>query len=288
MSRGILLCSDLDRTLLPNGPQPESSGARERFTAVAARPEVTLVYVTGRHRELVQLAIDNYCLPQPDYVIGDVGSSLFAVTSRGWQLQQDWHEEIAPDWAGLQHEQIHALLADIRTLRLQENAKQNTWKLSYYVPLYADNMELLEMIRRRLEGHAVNASLIWSVDEPAAIGLLDILPASANKLHAIEFLRSRNGFSYADTLFAGDSGNDLSVLASAIPAVLVANASQEVREAALREAEAQGHADALYIASGGYLGMNGNYSAGVLEGLVHFMPHAGAWVVGPEITEHKV
>jgi len=279
MSGGILLCSDLDRTLLPNGPQPESPGARERFSAVAERPDVTLVYVTGRHRELVQQAIDNYCLPLPDYVIGDVGSSVFAVAAAGWELQRDWQAEIAPDWAGLQHDEIHALLADIRSLRLQPTARQNTWKLSYYVPLYANNVALLAEIRQRLEKHAVNASLIWSVDEPAAIGLLDILPASANKLHAIEFLRTTNGFSYADTLFAGDSGNDLSVLASAIPAVLVANASPEVREAALREAARQGHADALYIARGGYLGMNGNYSAGLLEGLAHFMPHASTWAV---------
>ena len=282
MSRGILLCSDLDRTLLPNGPQPESPGARERFAAVATRPEVTLVYVTGRHLELIQQAINNYCLPLPDYVIGDVGSSLFAVTPDGWQLREDWEQEIAPDWAGLRHAEVHALLADIPTLRLQEIAKQNTWKLSYYVPLYTDNVALLDAVGQRLERHAVNASLIWSVDEPAAIGLLDILPASANKLHAIEFLRTRNGFSYADTLFAGDSGNDLSVLASAIPAVLVANASPEVREAALREAAVQGHADALYIARGGYLGMNGNYSAGLLEGLAHFMPHAGALIASQE------
>jgi HAD superfamily hydrolase (TIGR01484 family) len=285
MTRGILLCSDLDRTLLPNGPQPESPGSREYFSAVAERPEVTLVYVTGRHRELVEQAIENYCLPRPDYVIGDVGSSLFAITPHDWQLQQDWQEEIAPDWAGMQHDEIHTLLAGIRVLRLQETAKQNTWKLSYYVPLYADNVALLDEIRERLEHHAVNASLIWSVDEPAAVGLLDILPASANKLHAIEFLRARNGFSYADTLFAGDSGNDLSVLASAIPAVLVANASQEVREAALREAQAQGHADALYIARGGYLGMNGNYSAGLLEGLAHFMPHTTTWVAGKEAEQ---
>jgi len=278
MSCGILLCSDLDRTLLPNGPQPESPGARERFAAIAEQTDVTLVYVTGRHRELVQQAIDIYCLPLPDYVIGDVGSSLFTVTADGWELRKDWQEEIAPDWAGLQHPEIHGLLVDIRLLRLQPTAKQNTWKLSYFVPLYADHMALLAEIGQRLERHAVNASLIWSVDEPASIGLLDILPASANKLHAIEFLRTRNGFSYADTLFAGDSGNDLSVLASAIPAVLVANASPEVREAALREAAAQGHADALYIARGGYLGMNGNYSAGLLEGLAHFMPHASAMV----------
>jgi hypothetical protein len=31
----------------------------------------------------------------------------------------------------------------------------------------------------------------------------------------------------------------------------------------------------LYLPRGNYLGMNGNYAAGVLEGLVHFIPETG-------------
>ena len=67
MDRRLLLCTDLDRTLLPNGPQPESPGARMRFARLAARPEVTLVYVTGRHRKLVEKVIGLYRLPLPDF-----------------------------------------------------------------------------------------------------------------------------------------------------------------------------------------------------------------------------
>lgn len=47
-----LLCSDLDRTALPNGPQ---SGAL--FAVLAARPEVTLACVSGRDRYSVEQAI---------------------------------------------------------------------------------------------------------------------------------------------------------------------------------------------------------------------------------------
>lgn len=65
MSTRLLLCSDLDRTLLPNGQQPESPAARQRFTRFVSWPEVMLVYVTGRHRQLVEQAIANYRLPQP-------------------------------------------------------------------------------------------------------------------------------------------------------------------------------------------------------------------------------
>jgi hypothetical protein len=105
-----------------------------------------------------------------------------------------------------------------------------------------------------------------------------VLPLRANKLHAVEFLMHQCDFSYSDTVFAGDSGNDLAVLASAIPAVLVANASEDVRTAAQQQAAALGHSSKLYLAGGGLLGMNGNYSAGVLEGVVHFIPRTEAWL----------
>ena len=42
----LLLCTDLDRTLIPNGRQLEAPQARRRFTEFCESPEVTLVYVT--------------------------------------------------------------------------------------------------------------------------------------------------------------------------------------------------------------------------------------------------
>jgi hypothetical protein len=80
------------------------------------------------------------------------------------------------------------------------------------------------------------------------------------------------GHSESDTLFAGDSGNDLEVLESAIPSVLVANGHPDVREQARRRAESLGHTDRLYEAGGGVAGLNGNYAAGILEGVAHFYP----------------
>lgn len=278
MSTRLLLCSDLDRTLLPNGQQSESPGARQILSRFVSRPQVLLVYVTGRHRQRVEQAIINYRLPQPDFVICDVGTTIFEVTANGWQLQQAWQDEIAPDWAGLTRMDISALLGSFKLLRLQETAKQNIHKLSYYVPLYANHVALLDEVRQCLARHDVNVSLVWSVDEPAGLGLLDVLPARANKLHAVEFLMQQCGFSQLDTVFAGDSGNDLPVLASDIPAVLVANASKAVRKAAQQQAATLGHSSQLYLASGGLLGMNGNYSAGVLEGIVHFIPQTEAWL----------
>ncbi|WP_206199287.1 HAD family hydrolase [Parasulfuritortus cantonensis] len=79
MSGRVLIATDLDRTLIPNGAAPESPGARALFARVAARPDVVLAYVTGRHRALVEAAIAEYGLPVPDYLIGDVGSTVYRV-----------------------------------------------------------------------------------------------------------------------------------------------------------------------------------------------------------------
>ena len=272
MAVRLLLCTDLDRTLLPNGPQTESPTARDKFKQLTAQPGVSLVYVTGRDRGLVEDAINEYQLPQPDYVIADVGSTIYALQQGNWHYWDKWQEEISPDWDAKSHHDMSLLFAHLLLLTMQEDEKQNKYKLSYYVPLDADHEALMSEMHSILIKQKIRASLIWSIDEPAGTGLLDVLPASANKRHAIEFLMEQLGFDLSNTVFAGDSGNDLAVLASPIQSVLVANASIEVQHEAKQMALNMGQADALYLAEGDFLGMNGNYSAGILEGVAHFIP----------------
>ena len=269
----LLLCTDLDRTLIPNGSQPESPQAREHFRRLAQHPDATLAYVSGRSRMLIQRAIEEYGLPLPDFAIADVGSTIYRVEASGWRQWEEWDELIAPDWKVLGHDHLSRLLGAFPSLQLQEPEKQAPHKLSFYVPLETDLKKLLDSIAAQLKFVGIQANLIWSIDVAARIGLLDVLPASANKLHAIRFLMLQNGFTNASTVFAGDSGNDLDVLLSDIPAVLVANADAGVKERVMRAT-----GDTLYTASGGYLGMNGNYAAGILEGVAHFMPEADVWM----------
>jgi sucrose-6F-phosphate phosphohydrolase len=277
MIESLLLCTDLDRTLLPNGPQPETPGARERVAKLAARAETTLAYVTGRHRELVEEAIAAYTLPRPDYVIGDVGTTIYQLDSGKWQSWQEWEEHIGHDWSGKNTGDLQQLFHDLSPLRLQEQSKQNRFKLSYYIPLQTDREALLGEMDRRLDDNSLQANLIWSVDESSGTGLLDVLPAAATKLHALEFLMQRRGFTLEHTVFAGDSGNDLQVLCSSLKSVLVANATPEVRDQAVRLAEENGTREALYLARGNFQGMNGNYSAGILEGVAYFLPETRGW-----------
>ena len=279
MTDRYLICTDLGRTLIPNGPQPESRDARKRFAALAARPEVTLAYVTGRHRALIEDAIVTYRLPTPDFVIGDVGTTICRVGPElAWTHLDGWEDRIAGDWGGHTHGELRALLRDIPALRLQERSRQGRLKLSFYLPLYVEIDELTAAIRARLEPLGVRTRLVWSVDDIADVGLLDVLPASASRLHAIEALMQEQGFATGQTVFCGDSGNDLEVLASRIPSVLVANSRPDLQDLALELAEEAGTLAQLYIAQGGFLGMNGNYAGGVLEGVAHFHPRITGWL----------
>ncbi|MGD8498516.1 MAG: HAD-IIB family hydrolase [Chromatiales bacterium] len=273
-----LLCSDLDRTLLPNGPQPESPQARPRLHALARRPEVTLAYVSGRHRGLLLDAIREFEIPIPQYAVGDVGTTIYEIDGSDWQRWRDWDEEIASDWNGLAHADLERLLSGIGPLRLQEPEKQNTHKLSYYAPSDANREALIEAAEERLTAEGVEASLIWSVDEMTDIGLFDVLPRSATKLHAVRFLMKRLDFAHEQTVFSGDSGNDLPVLTSGLQSVLVRNATDAVRNEAVAALETVDLRERLYLAGGDFLDMNGNYSAGVLEGFAHFVPEAADWI----------
>ena len=107
---------------------------------------------------------------------------------------------------------------------------------------------------------------------------INILPASAGKLHALRYLMQQLGFGIDDTVFCGDSGNDMEILTSDIRSVLVANAMPEVRDSALNSVQASAREQQLYIAQGDFMGMNGYYSAGMLEGIAHFHPHTAAWM----------
>jgi sucrose-6F-phosphate phosphohydrolase len=267
----LLLCTDMDRTVIPNGAAKENDLARGRFQTLCRHPDVILVYVTGRHKMLVQEAIDEFNLPQPHYAITDVGSQIYQVQDGEWFEKAAWQNEIGLSWNGWTQPELASLLTDISGICLQEPSKQNTYKLSYYAAADIALEQLKQDIRLTLESKGIQANLIWSVDESECNGLLDILPKQASKFHAIKFLQSQLGFASDEILFAGDSGNDLEVLVSAIPAVLVANASEALKQEVQRLVRQNDTEKFLFVAEDASE-QPGYYSAGILQGIRHFYP----------------
>lgn len=276
----ILLCSDLDRTLIPNGAEPESPQARPVFTHLTAHPRLRLAYVSGRDKKLIEEAIKAYDLPEPDFVIGDVGTTLYHIVGGRWKFDEAWRVEIGRDWHDHDCDDIAELLRDMEDgdFYLQPPEKQSRYKISYFTSAAENPQVLEEAITAILDDHGVAANLIWSRDDAEQRGLLDILPRRANKLAAIRFLMDAERIDESNVVFAGDSGNDMDALTSGLKAILVNNAAADVRQNVLDQMSRRNMRDRLYPAKGGWGGMNGNYAAGVLEGLVHFFPETSGWL----------
>lgn len=276
----IVICSGLDGTLIPNGSAVESPAARRVFSHIATHPKVRLAYVSGRSKQHVAEAINYYDLPEPNFIIGDVGTTIYYAVGGQWMANKRWQKEISRDWGDHVRSKIIELLSSLESesFFLQPSKKQNSYKVSYFTSLSEDPLRIRNKIAGILGYHGILTQLIFSRDESQQRGLLDILPIKANKLLALRFLMIMENFDSMRTVFAGDSGNDLDVLTSGLPAIMVKNAPSDIRRTASKRLNLMGMQDRLYQAKGGFMEMNGNYAAGVLEGLVHFFPETGNWL----------
>ena len=269
MVDSFLLATDVDGTLVPQGRAPESPQAREQFCSFVSAHRIVLAYVSGRSIALIKEAIQEFSLPLPDFAIGDVGTTIHARRGEAWELDEIWSEKLTRDWDHLGGANIHALVKDQLGLRLQNAKAQSAYKQSYYVDAKADQSAVVGALSDSLARAGARASIVFSKDL-SGTGLLDILPASASKEKALEYICENLGIAREQVLFAGDSGNDIEALTSGCRAVVVSNASSEVREEVKRRAREKGLEDCVYFAHGGYRGMNGNFAAGMLEGIEFF------------------
>ena len=274
-----LLCTDLDRTLLPNGEQPESAHARPILWHLLRSYGVSLAYVSGRDLGRVLDAIEEYSLPLPDAIVADVGTSVYTLDGEQWVQNPDWQAMISRDWNGKNASDIQRLLSDVKAMVEQEADRQSTFKQSYYYAEDTDQASLLDEVDKRLAQQGINASLVSSHDPEKNVGLLDVLPGSATKREAVAFLQSMFDVATEDVLFAGDSGNDVNAICAVNPSVLVANADAPTRQAVEVACRDDSLRKITCIAAGGITvagkePLNGFYAAGIVEGLLHFRP---AW-----------
>jgi len=276
-----LLCTDLDRTLLPNGPAPESPAARAALARLVEAAPLALAYVSGRSLALVLDAIEEYALPVPDVIAADVGSSVHHRDGVGWRADTAWETRVADHWQGGRQERIAQLLDGVGGLVPQDGARQMPFKRSYTLSPDAERERLERDVRTPLEADGIRASLVFSHDPEAGMELLDVLPAGGTKLHAVRHVRDALGVSNGATLFSGDSGNDLDVLVSEVPAVLVANGDEATRRAALDAVHGTPRASGLHLArdrvdAGRFGILSGHYAGGIVDGLLHFHPELAA------------
>jgi sucrose-6F-phosphate phosphohydrolase len=266
-----LLATDLDRTLLPNGNFPYDNSMPLLKKILSENKNIKLAFVSGRHLALILDAIKKYDTPIPDYIVSDVGTTIYKNKNNKFTREKSWDKFIKENTKNWNIDFFKEKLASIKGLRLQEEEKQNIFKLSYYI----DNLSLSENIIKKVEDvikeicGCEDALIVYSIDETTEQGLLDILPRIATKQKAIEYLRSILDVGMDDVLYCGDSGNDILPLTQGYNALMVRNTISSIRKEVKRISKEKNISNKIYIAKG-YKNLNGYYTSGVIEGLVKF------------------
>jgi len=261
-NRGML-ATDLDGTLIPLNGNKQNKADLRTMTRALKNQSVALAFVTGRHIESVVSAIEEFSLPKPNWIICDVGSSIYQHNSIGtFELCHEYRVRLK-EIAGFQMpESTIAKLDRIQGLRLQEQEKQSEFKLSFYTDGHVVNDKKRE-IANLLGTAEIPFKLIASVDPFNGDGLIDILPAGVSKAFALDWLVSFCSVSKDTVVFAGDSGNDYAAMTAGYQTIVVNNAEKALVQKVHDEHEKSGWTDRLYHA-------RSNATSGVWEGCLRF------------------
>ena len=259
-----VLATDLDGTLIPLPDNRQNVEDLEALRGHLCRSGIKLIYATGRHFESALEAIRTYNLPKPDWLICDVGTSIYKPEKDGpeFHVLEPYKKDLTTRVAGLDRTVVETTLQPIEGLKRQPEAHQQTFKISYEcVSECVDN--LVEVANEHLRKSALPYICVGSVDPFMDCGLLDVMPEGVSKAFALYWLSEHIQLAADSILYAGDSGNDLAVLASGLPAIIVGNASANLRQKAVDLLEKQSLPDRLYSAKA-------RATSGVLEGALHF------------------
>ena len=262
-----ILATDLDRTLLPNGRWAADGEAIDMFNELTAQQGVLVVYVTGRNLSLTERAIEEFGVRFPSILCGDVGTTIRKYENGTWTFDHGWTAHVrraSPRWDAAS---IRDAVAGVDGLTEQAIEHQNQFKQSYDVDLDKTD-QVLETVNTLVHGR-FDEVIVYSVDAQENKGLIDFLPESATKQTALEYVAEEYGTPKQEVVFCGDSGNDIFPLTAGFAGVLVRNADdqlvQEVKDAMNGDPDLK-----VYFAKGGFKGLSGYYTSGVLEGAYHY------------------
>ncbi|MEE3718886.1 HAD-IIB family hydrolase [Tumidithrix elongata RA019] len=278
----FLLITDLDNTLV--GDDLATKELNQYLST--NRQHYVLVYATGRSYNSAQHLMQERELIEPDYWVTGVGTEIYA---RGY-LDLTWAIKISTDWNS---GEIASLIDEqFPSLKPQNKAEQNPWKLSFHLdsldrsisrlqevcetntkyselentpfPKYTSQFVMLkerksctnatlEKLDASLKRKGLNAQIVFSSNVD-----VDILPINANKGNAVQYLQEKTEIAPYRTLVCGDSGNDISMFRQDTFGVIVNNAQTELVEW-YRAYSDRRH----YLA-------NNSYAGGILEAMQKF------------------
>lgn len=205
-ARGFTLATDLDGTFL--GGTAAHRAALYDWIA-ANRATVGLVFVTGRDPDFITGMVRDEGLPQPDYVVGDVGTTIARVAPDATLHPiPDLEAEIAAAWddAG---DRVRAAFADTAGLTLQPTRFR--YRVSYDMDPGVFDRDAATARARDMGFDALVSAEMY----------FDILPRGVSKGPSLRRLVAHLRLDPGGVLAAGDTMNDHSMLVCGLPAVAV-------------------------------------------------------------------
>lgn len=241
-----LFSTDLDGTVVGN---PEATRRFARFwQSLPDDNRPVLVYNSGRLVEDQLALIEETGLPEPDFIIGGVGTMLHHKANT--DISDSFNLAIADGFDG---HSVERIMSGVDGIKKQPDEYQHALKSSWY--LYDSTQDALAAIQQRLEHEGLQAQIVYSSSRD-----LDVLPRNANKGFAAMWLAKSLGIAPGDIIVAGDTGNDRAMFEiPGVRGIIVANALEELRQLGNNN-------DRLMIAK---LPM----ADGVIEGLTRWLAH---------------
>ena len=236
----LVLATDLDGTFLGG---TDEARARLYGWIEANRDKVGLVFVTGRDPGFISGLTRKGGVPKPDFVVGDVGTTIAAVDDRHMlDPIADLEAEIARAWADA-GPRVQAALRGVAGLRVQSTLFRH--RISYDMDPETFDARAFDIVA------GLGLDALVSADR-----YFDVLPKGVSKGPSLLRLMTHLGVENRRVLVAGDTLNDLSMLTLGLPAVAVGNS-----EPALM-ARLDGH-DHVHRAEG-------EGAAGIAEAILRF------------------
>lgn len=248
MERVTLLICDVDGTLLGD------ELALDEFAAWYARAKgrVRLAYSSGRFISSILQSVAASNLPEPDAVIGGVGTEAYDIVA-GKRL---------PMWPPVSFGWNPHIIREICNSHCELTPQPDRFLSYHKVSFFGRNLDeaFLARLVRQLAAAYQNVSIVYSSDRD-----LDIVPRDVDKGAAAAFLAKHWKIDPQNVIVAGDSGNDAAMFRKEFRAIVVGNAQPEVRSLT---------GPHIYQAAAAY-------AAGVLEGLGHWLHPARAMLLEP-------
>ncbi len=239
----FVLATDLDGTFLGGS---KADRTRLYDWIEENRTTVGLIFVSGRDPEFIH-ELCGSGVPWPDYVIGDVGTTIARVTpGREIAPIEELEEDIAARWKDSGN-RVRETLDGHPGLEVQTTGFR--YRVSYdydperFDPSATDKIE------------AMGLDVLISDNR-----FFDVLPGGVSKGPSLLRLLSHLDIATGDVLAAGDTLNDLSMLVAGTPAVAVGGSEKPLLDALPQ-------ADRIFRA--GDIG-----AAGILEAVRYFDLHA--------------